>query len=70
MSVFDDPLSLTGFDPQHSEDEDRYVTMGTSSIGRLLVVSHTDREDLVRIISAREATNRERKDYEDRNFPG
>ncbi len=43
--------------------------MGTSVAGRLIVVSHTDRADSVRIISARAATRRERKDYEDGNFP-
>jgi uncharacterized DUF497 family protein len=43
--------------------------MGTSVVGRVLVVSHTDRLDAVRIISARVATRRERKDYEDGNFP-
>jgi uncharacterized DUF497 family protein len=43
--------------------------LGTSVAGRLLVVSHTDRGDMVRIISARVATRREREDYEDGNFP-
>lgn len=69
MTVFGDPLALTGYDPKHSEDEDRYLTMGTSESGRLLIVSHTDRDDRIRIISAREATRRERKDYEDGSFP-
>ncbi len=69
MTVFGDPLSLTGFDPTHSHDEERFVTMGTSAAGRLLVVVHADREDEVRIISARVATRRERKDYEDGRFP-
>ena len=69
MTVFADPLSLTGYDPDHSEEEDRYLTMGLSAEGRLLIVSHTDRGDIVRIISAREADRRERKDYEDGNFP-
>lgn len=68
-TVFADPLALTGYDPRHSDDEDRYLTMGLSADGRLLVVSHTDRGDAVRIISAREATRAERKDYEDGNFP-
>jgi uncharacterized DUF497 family protein len=68
-TVFRDPLSLTGFDPNHSDDEDRFVTMGTSVTGQLLVVVHTERDDCVRIISAREATRRERKDYEDGSFP-
>lgn len=69
MSVFADPLSLTGYDPDHSDDEDRYITMGTSAAGRFLVVSHTDRGEKIRIISAREASRRERRDYEDGNFP-
>ena len=62
-------VALTGYDPDHSDEEDRYITMGTSLEGRLLVISHTDREDRVRIISAREASRRERRDYEDGNFP-
>jgi uncharacterized protein len=69
MTVFGDPLALTGYDPGHSDDEDRYITMGTSIAGRLLIVSHTDRGDKVRLISAREASRRERRDYEDGNFP-
>ena len=69
MTVFADPLSLTGYDPAHSADEDRFLTMGTSDAGGLLLVSHTDRHDSVRIISARLATRRERKDYENGRFP-
>ncbi len=69
MTIFADPLSVTGYDPRHADDEDRFLTMGTSVVGRLLVVSHTNRGDVVRIISARVATRRERKDYEDGNFP-
>ncbi len=68
-TVFGDPLALTGYDPDHSDDEDRYITMGTSLDGRLLVISHTDRENRVRIISARVASRRERRDYEDGSFP-
>jgi uncharacterized DUF497 family protein len=68
-TVFADPLALTGYDPGHSGEEDRYITMGTSITGRLLVVSHTDRAENVRIISAREASRRERRDYEDGDFP-
>ena len=55
MTVFGDPLSLTGYDPDHSDDEDRFITMGLSTVGRLLIVSHTDRGDKIRIISARRA---------------
>lgn len=64
-TVFDDPLALTYFDPDHSEDEDRFVTFGLSSEGNVLVVSHTDRDELTRIISARQATHKERKSYEE-----
>jgi uncharacterized protein len=69
QTVFGDPLSITGYDPRHADDEDRFLTMGMSVDGRMLVVSHTDRGHMVRIISAREATRRERKDYEDGSFP-
>ncbi len=69
MTVFTDPLALTGYDPDHSDAEDRYLTMGQSADGRLLVVSHTDRGGNIRIISARPASRAERKDYEDGDFP-
>ena len=69
MTIFADPLALTGYDPDHSDDEDRYISMGLSADGRLLVVSHTDRGDNVRIISARVASRPERKEYEDGSFP-
>ncbi len=69
QTVFADPRALTGYDPDHSDEEDRYITMGTSLEGRLLVISHTDRDNRVRIISAREASRRERRDYEDGSFP-
>jgi uncharacterized protein len=62
--VFVDPLSRLYDDPDHSDEEDRYVTFGHSSDGRLLVVSHTDRGDRTRIISARKATRKEIKQYE------
>jgi len=64
-TTFGDPLSLTVFDPDHSEDEDRYLTFGQTSAGKFVAVSHTDRGDRVRIISARPMTRRERKGYED-----
>ena len=67
-TVFADPLSLTIPDPLHSEEEDRFVTMGMSIKGRLLVVVHTERGDIIRIISARLATPRERRDYERGDF--
>ncbi len=68
-TVFADTLSVTGYDPDHSDDENRFITMGVSADGRLLIVSHTDRGDNVRIISARVADRAERRDYEDGNFP-
>ena len=63
-TVFGDPLALTYADPDHSDDEDRFITFGHSSAGQLLVVSHTDRGNTTRIISARRAGRRERKIYE------
>jgi uncharacterized protein len=63
-TVFGDPLAMTYCDPLHSDDEERYLTFGHSSNGRLLVVSHTDRGSKTRIISARLATREERKQYE------
>lgn len=63
-TVFGDLLALTIYDPLHSEEEDRFVTLGESEKRRLIVVSFTDRDDRIRIISARVATRRERKDYE------
>lgn len=64
-TVFEDDLSLTGHDPDHSIGETRLITFGISSSGRLLVVSHTARSNQIRIISARPATRPERKLYED-----
>jgi uncharacterized DUF497 family protein len=68
-TVFEDPLTLTGYDPDHSTEEDRFITVGLSVDGRIIVVSHTDRDSAIRIISARPASRREVKDYEDGNFP-
>lgn len=62
--VFYDPLGITIFDPEHSHQEDRYITIGASSSGRILMVAHADRGDRIRIIKVRELTRRERKDYE------
>jgi uncharacterized DUF497 family protein len=62
-TVFGDPLSMTFFDPDHSIDEDRYITVGLSHLGSLLIVAHADRGDSIRIISARKATRRERRFY-------
>jgi hypothetical protein len=64
-TVFRDTLSATGADPDHSLGEERYVTFRVSVRGRLLVVAHTERGDTIWIISARRATKRERKIYEE-----
>ena len=64
-TIFGDPLSLTIPDPLHSDREDRFITIGMSSRFRTIVVVHADRGDTVRIISARLATKRERKNYEE-----
>jgi uncharacterized protein len=64
-TVFGDPLAITFIDPDHSEEEDRFLTFGNSSGGLLLVVSHADRGQFTRIISARRVTRRERKLYEE-----
>lgn len=64
-SVFYDPLAATGADPDHSQTEERMVTFGLSSLGRLLVVAHTQRGDAIRIITARVATQLERRIYEE-----
>ena len=60
-----DDYSVTGADPEHSVGESRFVTFGISGAGRLLVVSHTEDGDALRIISARRATKRERRIYEE-----
>jgi len=64
-TVFRDVRSATGADPDHSLDEERFVTFGISTDGRLLAIAHTDRDDTIRIISARPATPSERKIYEE-----
>jgi uncharacterized protein len=64
-TVFNDSLSVTFPDPDHSLGESRYVIMGVSRFGQLLIVSHTDRGAKVRIISARKATRQERRFYEE-----
>jgi len=64
-TVFGDPLSTTFPDPDHSSDEERYLTVGVSSGSMLLVVGHTERQDRVRIITARKVTPSEREFYEE-----
>jgi len=64
-TAFRDPLSRTIEDPLHSEGEDRFALIGRSIEGRLLIVVHTERDDRIRIISARLATKKERFTYEE-----
>jgi uncharacterized DUF497 family protein len=64
-TVFADPLTITISDPDQSVGEERYVTVGLSYRQRVLVVAHRDDDDRMRIITARLATRRERKDYEE-----
>ena len=63
-TVFGDSLAITFADPDHSKNEDRYLTFGLSMQNRLLVVSHTDRGEKTRIISARLMDRKERRIYE------
>ncbi|MDE0155437.1 MAG: BrnT family toxin [Gammaproteobacteria bacterium] len=67
-TVFGDPMELTIYNPDHSEGEYRFLSMGRASSGRLLVVSYTEREEnRIRIINARPATAAEMKRYESEN---
>jgi uncharacterized DUF497 family protein len=63
QTVFGDPQSLTIYDAEHSETDDRFVTLGLSFSGRLLVVVHQDLDEDIRIISARQATRKESRTY-------
>jgi uncharacterized DUF497 family protein len=65
-TVFRDPLSATAPDPDHSDEEERWLIIGESESGRLLIVAHTERGDTIRIISARELTRAERRAYAER----
>jgi len=64
-TVFDDPLYIDFYDPDHSVDEHRYIIIGESQQRRMLIVSYTERDDIVRLISAREVTRSERETYEE-----
>jgi uncharacterized protein len=66
-TVFADTLSITIPDPDHSEDEERWVTLGLSNRHRLLVVVHTEEDETIRLISARRADRFERRKYEEGN---
>ncbi len=64
-TIFDDPQFITFLDEEHSVIEERYITIGLSNKNRLLIVAHTERNDIIRIISARKATKNEEKFYQE-----
>lgn len=64
QTIFGDPLATTIADPDHSIDEERFLTTGLSIQKRLLIVWHTEEDDMIRIIGAREVTPHERRTYE------
>ena len=64
-TAFRDGMSLTIYDPLHSDEEDRLILIGNSCKNRLLVIVHTERGDKIRVISAKKATKKERKQYEE-----
>lgn len=65
QTVFDDPLYVDFYDPDHSEQENRYIIIGASLTGVILLVSYTERGDIIRIISARQVTKQELKTYQE-----
>ncbi len=67
-TVFNDPFAITIGNPDHSDDESRYIDIGLSSKGKLLVVWYTDRNENIRLIGCRKATRSERKAYEERKI--
>ena len=66
-TIFHDTFVATMPDPDHSEEEERHISIGRSAKGRLLVVNHTERGTKTRIISCRNATANERERYEEGN---
>lgn len=67
-TTFTNPHAAEVYDPDHSDDEDRFLRIGHSARGRLIILSFTDREGKIRIISARTATPAERRSYENGEF--
>ena len=65
QTVFEDPLYIDFYDPDHSIEENRYIIIGESLKGKILLVSYTEREDKIRIISCRKATKNERIAYQE-----
>ena len=66
-TVFDDTMFITFIDDEHSLDEERYISIGLSSRGRLLMLAHAEQKDRIRIISARRATKKEEQFYAEAN---
>ena len=64
-TIFDDPLYVDFYDPDHSQDEHRYIMIGLSNQGRLLIASYAGRDDSIRLINARQVTRSEREAYEE-----
>ena len=64
-TIFNDPFSITIPDPDHSIQEERYIDIGISEKGRILIVCYTERGTNIRIISCRKATPMERREYEE-----
>ena len=64
-TIFTDPLLLTFPDPLHSDEEERHLSIGTSVRGRVLIVTHVDRQSKIRLVSCRKATASERNRYEE-----
>jgi uncharacterized DUF497 family protein len=64
-TIFDDPQFITFLDNEHSQSEERYITIGLSARNRILMVAHTERNEKIRIISARKATKNEEKFYQE-----
>jgi uncharacterized protein len=64
-TIYDDPLFITVLDDEHSQDEERYITIGLSNQNRVFMVAHTERSNNIRIISARKVTKNEEKFYQE-----
>jgi uncharacterized protein len=67
-TIFNDPFLFTFPDYNHSTDEERYISIGLSANGHILILTHTERQDRIRIINCRKATAHERKFYEEGSF--
>lgn len=67
-TIFNDPFLFTFPDDEHSENERRYINIGISAHGRVLILTHAERQGKTRIISCRKATTRERRFYEEGGF--